>query len=405
MIRTGEDRFLLVTGTAFGTHDRRWIERHAPRDGSVARHDVTASRACFGLWGPRARDILQPLTETSLAHAGFPYMSARQFAVGDVPCLAVRVTYVGELGWELYCPTEYGAACGTRCRRRAGAGLVPCGYRAIDALRLEKGYRAWATDITPDTTPDEAGLGFAVKPGQGRDFIGRDGGARQPGGRPPADAAGLPVLDDPRAIGLGSEPVRRTDGEVLGRVTTGGYGFAVGASIAWAWVPAEAAEPGTRLEVDIFGDWVGAEVARRAAVRPGGRTHPLVVERHYALGVKGRIVIVTGGASGMGAACARLLSDAGAAVVIVDRDGVGAANVAAGIGATVVAGDVTDSAFCDHAVAETLERHGQLDQKIRPPANTTAIAAAIQALLIEFKTMILLRTTLNRAALVRGAHR
>lgn len=108
--RLAADRFLIVTGTAFGTHDRAWIERHAPRDGSVHVLDVTSSCVCFGLWGPRARDILQPLTKTSLAHADFPYMSAQELSIGDVPCLAVRVTYVGELGWELYAPSEYGAA-------------------------------------------------------------------------------------------------------------------------------------------------------------------------------------------------------------------------------------------------------------------------------------------------------
>ena len=271
VIRAGADRFLLVTGTAFGTHDRRWIERHAPRDGSVHVSDVTASRACFGLWGPSARDDPAAADEDALAHADFPYMSARELAVGDVPCLAVRVTYVGELGWELYCPTEYGAAPVGRAEAAGeGHGLVPCGYRAIDALRLEKGYRAWATDITPETTPDEAGLAFAVKPDKGVDFIGREAVPRgaQPG-RPPRRLVCL-VLDDPRAIGLGSEPVRRPDGAIVGRVTTGGYGFAVGAAIAWAWVPADAAEPGTRLEVDIFGEWVGAEVRAEPLYDPQG---------------------------------------------------------------------------------------------------------------------------------------
>jgi 4-methylaminobutanoate oxidase (formaldehyde-forming) len=233
--------------------------------------DVTAGRACFGVWGPNAREILQPLTKASLAHADFPYMSARAIAVGDVPCLAVRVTYVGELGWELYCPSEYGAALwDTLMAAGEGHGLVPCGYRAIDALRLEKGYRAWATDITPDATPDEAGLSFAVKPDKGVDFIGREAVLAQRAAGPPATRLVCLVLDDPRAIGLGSEPVRHPDGEVLGRVTTGGYGFAVAASIAWAWVPAAAADVGTRLEVDIFGEWVGAEVRAEPLYDPDG---------------------------------------------------------------------------------------------------------------------------------------
>jgi 4-methylaminobutanoate oxidase (formaldehyde-forming) len=149
-------------------------------------------------------------------------------------------------------------------------GLLPCGYRAIDALRLEKGYRAWATDITPDTSPDEAGLGFAVKPEKAADFIGRTALIAGRAAGPPATRLVCLVLDEPRAIALGSEPVRRADGEVLGRVTTGGYGFAVASSIAWAWVPADAAEAGTRLEVDIFGEWVGAEVRDEPLYDPAG---------------------------------------------------------------------------------------------------------------------------------------
>ncbi len=268
--RLAEDRFLLVTGTAFGAHDRRWIERHAPRDGSVYVLDATSSRACFGLWGPRARDILQPLTRTSLANGDFPYMTALEIAVGDVPCLAIRVTYVGELGWELYCPSEYGAALwDTLWAAGAEHGLVACGYRAIDALRLEKGYRAWASDITPDTTPDDAGLGFAVKIDKPGGFIGRDAlAARRAAGG--GNRLVCTVLDDPRAIALGSEPVRLPDADTIGRVTTGGYGFAVGGSIAWAWVPASHATPGTRLEIDIFGEWVGAEVRAEPLYDPSG---------------------------------------------------------------------------------------------------------------------------------------
>jgi glycine cleavage system T protein len=271
VIRTADDRFLLVTGTAFGTHDRRWIERHAPRDRSVYVSDVTASRACFGLWGPRARDILQPLTRTSLETSAFRYMTAQPIAVGSVPCLAVRVTYVGELGWELYCPTEYAAALfDTLWDAGQPHGLVACGYRAIDALRLEKGYRAWASDLTPDTTPDEAGLGFAVKPDKPSDFIGRDAVIRQRDQGATRRRLVCLVLDDPGAIALGAEPVRDAAGETIGRVTTGGFGFAVGASIAWAWVPREACDPGTRLAVDIFGDWVGAEIRPEPLYDPAG---------------------------------------------------------------------------------------------------------------------------------------
>jgi glycine cleavage system aminomethyltransferase T len=261
VLRRGDDRFLLVTGTAFGNHDRAWIEKHAPRDGSVYVEDVASAFACFCLWGPRARDVLQPLTKTPL---DFPYMHARELAVGDVPVLASRVTYVGELGWELYCPSEYGLALWDAL---AVDGVTPGGYRAIDALRLEKGYRAWASDLSPETTPYEAGLGFAVKLDKG-DFVGRDA-LRD--ATEPAEKLVCLTLSDPRAVALGSEPVRVPGGEPLGRVTSGGFGYAVGASIAFAYVPREHAEPGTELEVDIFGDWVGAQVQREPLWDPEGR--------------------------------------------------------------------------------------------------------------------------------------
>jgi glycine cleavage system aminomethyltransferase T/glycine/D-amino acid oxidase-like deaminating enzyme len=255
--RRGQDRFLLVTGTAFGNHDRAWLERNAPRDGSVYVTDVTSAYACFCLWGPRARDVLQPLTKTPL---DFAYMQSREISVGSTPVIASRVTYVGELGWELYCPTEYGlqlwdALC--------VGGVTPGGYRAIDALRLEKGYRAWASDLNAETTPAEAGLAFAVKLDKG-DFVGR-GALREP-----EQKLVCLVLDDPRAVALGSEPVSAADGSVVGRVTSGGFGYAVGASIALAYVPLAHTEPGTRLAVDIFGDLVEAEVRAEPLYDPKG---------------------------------------------------------------------------------------------------------------------------------------
>ena len=172
--RLAEGRFRIVTGTAFGQHDSAWIRAHAPDDGSVLVEDVTSRFACLGVWGPAARALLQPLTDADLGNEAFPYMRARQLSVGPVPCLAVRVTYVGELGWELYCPSEFGGRLwDTLWEAGRDHGLVAGGYKAIDSLRLEKGYRVWGADITPDETPFEAGLGFAVKLDKG-DFLGRD---------------------------------------------------------------------------------------------------------------------------------------------------------------------------------------------------------------------------------------
>jgi 4-methylaminobutanoate oxidase (formaldehyde-forming) len=258
--RLGEERFRVVTGTAFGQHDLAWIRQHA-EDG-VAVEDVTSTYACLGLWGPRAREILQPLTTTSL---DFPYMRARELAVGPVPCLALRVTYVGELGWELYCPTEFGLALWDAIWEAGRElGLLAGGYRAIDSLRLEKGYRVWSTDITPDDTPFEAGLGFAVKLDKG-DFLGREAllAAQEPARR-----LRCLVLSDPRAVALGSEPVR-VEGNAVGRVTSGGYGYSVQRSIAYAYLPAGLGA-GQPVEVEIFGEWVAGEIVAEPLFDPRG---------------------------------------------------------------------------------------------------------------------------------------
>ena len=260
--RLAEDRFRIVTGTAFGRHDLAWIRQHAPEDGSVAVEDVTSSYACLGLWGPSARDVLGPLTTDEL---DFPYMRARGLAVGHVPCLALRVTYVGELGWELYCPSEFGLALWDSIWDAGREhGLVAGGYKAIDSLRLEKGYRVWGADITADDTPYEAGLGFAVK--LDKDFVGKE--ALVAAGEPERRLACL-TLTDPRAVALGAEPVR-VGGELSGRVTSGGYGYTVERSIAYAYLPAAAAVPGTDVEVEIFGDWVGGEVTSEPLWDPAG---------------------------------------------------------------------------------------------------------------------------------------
>jgi len=264
--RVQEETFSIVTGTAFGNHDLSWIGRHAPQDGSVRCTDVTARWACFALWGPAAREILGPLTDDPL---DFPYMHMRELAVGDVPVRALRVTFVGELGWELYCPTEYGAGL-WRTLWAAGRehGLLAGGYKAIDSMRLEKGYRVWAADITPDETPFEAGLGFCVRK-QG-EFLGAAalgvGDDAKPA--PPRRALRCLVLDDPRSVALGNEPVR-VEGRVLGRVTSGGFGYTVGRSIAYAYLPSEI-DVGSVVEVDIFGEWVTGEVAREPLFDPGG---------------------------------------------------------------------------------------------------------------------------------------
>jgi 4-methylaminobutanoate oxidase (formaldehyde-forming) len=192
-------------------------------------------------------------------------MRARELSVGPVPCLALRVTFVGELGWELYCPSEFALHLwDTLVAAGRPHGLVPGGYKAIESLRLEKGYRVWGSDVTSADTPFEAGLGFAVKMDKEVPFIGRQALASA---GPPQRRLACLVLDDARMVVLGSEPVR-VDGCPVGRVTSGGYGYTVGRSIAYAYLPAAELEPARRVEVGIFGRFVGGEVVAEPLFDP-----------------------------------------------------------------------------------------------------------------------------------------
>ncbi|MCU1427747.1 MAG: FAD-dependent oxidoreductase [Actinomycetia bacterium] len=269
--RLGANRFLLVTGTAFGNHDLGWIRKQLERQvhDDVHARDVTAAWACYGIWGPGSRVLLSSLTSADLSNEAFPYMTAREISIGAVPVVALRVTYVGELGWELYCPTEYGLTLWDALWDAGTAhGMVAGGYRAIDALRVEKGYRVWGADVTPADNPFEAGLGFAVRLDKEPAFLGRDAlrAAKERGVTRRLRAI---VLADPRAVTLGSEPVR-VDGEIVGRVTSGGYGFRVGRSIAYAYVPTDRSHIGRSVHVEVFGDWVPGEIMRDPMYDPAG---------------------------------------------------------------------------------------------------------------------------------------
>jgi glycine cleavage system T protein len=266
--RLAPDLFRLVTGTASGSRDLAWIRKHQEGSGAVIR-DATSGLACLGLWGPAARDILATASDDDLSNESFPYMTARDIDVGDVPCSAARVTYVGELGWELYSPTEFAARLWDTLRKAGEPhGLLPAGYRAIDSLRLEKGYRAWGADVTPDDSPLEAGLGFAVAFDKEADFIGR-GAVRRLRDKGVGRRLRCLTLADARSSSLGNEPVRAGD-DIVGRITSGGIGYTVGQSIAFAYLPTELADTGTKLSVEVFGEWVDAEVVDDPLWDPSG---------------------------------------------------------------------------------------------------------------------------------------
>ena len=245
--RLGEDRFWVVTGGAVGTHDIAWMRRHLPADGSVSLVNRTSGLCCVGLWGPRARDVLASVTESDVSNEAFPYMSARELFVGAVPVRALRISYVGELGWEIYAPAEFGGALwDTLWEAGAAFGAVACGGGAYDSLRLEKGYRLWGQDIDEEHNAYEAGLGWAVRLAKG-DFIGRDAAAR-------IKEAGVSrrlcclVTEDPAVVLVGKEPLLDGD-RAIGYVTSAGYGATVGKSVLYGYLPVKYAEPGTTLSV------------------------------------------------------------------------------------------------------------------------------------------------------------
>ena len=195
-------------------------------------------------------------------------MSSRRIMIGDVPALTSRVTYVGELGWEFYCPMEYALRLwDTLWEAGQPEGMVAAGYKAIDTLRLEKGYRYWSSEITPDYTPLEAGLGFAVKFEKG-DFLGREALLKQKASGVKQKLCCL-TLADGRVEAIGKEPIRAGD-KIIGWVAAGGYGYSVGKSIIYAYLPIEYSKAGTELEAEFFGESVGAEVVRSPLWDPKG---------------------------------------------------------------------------------------------------------------------------------------
>jgi 4-methylaminobutanoate oxidase (formaldehyde-forming) len=233
--RLAAERYYVVTGTGCATHDADWIRRNIPAGMDARLEDVTSAYAVLSLMGPRARDVLQGLTRDDVSNAAFPFGQVRQLHVAGAPVLALRVTYVGELGWELHVPTEFALTVYDAVMAAGAAhGIGNCGYRAIETLRLEKGYRAWGSDIGPDHTPLEAGLGWAVKLRGDTPFLGRAAlEARR--GLPLAKMLCGFTVDDPSVILLGRETIHR-NGERAGWLSSGGFGHTLGLPIGYGYV-------------------------------------------------------------------------------------------------------------------------------------------------------------------------
>ncbi|MEO6122147.1 MAG: FAD-dependent oxidoreductase [Ilumatobacteraceae bacterium] len=252
--RIGPDSWYVVTGSAFGAHDMGWIRSNSPDDGTVTIRDMTSARAVINLCGPLSRDVLAGVCEDDVSNAAFRYSRARDITIGSAPVLAMRIGYVGELGWELHVPTEY-AAHVYELLREAGEpyGIADVGYRAIDTLRLEKGYLYWSTDITPDTTPWEAGLAWRVDLDSG-DFIGRDALIAQ------RDAGVERVLCtftlESMAYPVSGEAII-ADGEVVGFTTSANFGHTIGKPIVYGYLPAALADR-TEFVIEVYGEPIPA---------------------------------------------------------------------------------------------------------------------------------------------------
>jgi glycine cleavage system T protein len=261
--RHAPNHFTLITGGGVGPHDLAWMRAHLPADRSVHLTDMTQAYCCIGLWGPRARDTIEKVSDDDYSDKSFPYYAARRVSIESVPVFALRVSYAGELGWELYTPTEYGSKLwDTLWAAGEQFGVVAGGMGAFDSLRLEKGYRLWGADIHTEYNSIEAGLEFIVKPNKG-DFIGRDA-FLEIKNRGITRKLSCMVLDDGKVV-MGKEPI--LDGErVLGYVTSANYGFTVGKGIAYGYLPLDYAVDGRRIEIYYFGKRYGAQVVREPLI-------------------------------------------------------------------------------------------------------------------------------------------
>jgi glycine cleavage system aminomethyltransferase T/glycine/D-amino acid oxidase-like deaminating enzyme len=248
---------------ANGPLDFDWLSRQLPDDGSVTVRDVTGGTCCVGVWGPKARELVQPLCPDDLSNESFKYFRALQTQIGSVPVTMMRVSYVGELGWEIYTTAECGAALwdllweAGRPHQAIAAGQI-----AFNSLRMEKGYRAWGSDMTAEHTPTAAGIDFAVRMAK-EDFVGKRALEEAP---PPDVMLRSIVFDAPEAVVLGKEPVS-VDGKTVGYVTSAGYSATIGRSIAYAWLPADLG-PGAEVEVDYLTTTFTAKVHAEPVVDP-----------------------------------------------------------------------------------------------------------------------------------------
>lgn len=261
--RQGEETFLIGCN---GPRDYAYLKSHLPADHRVSIRDITRGTCGLGLWGPLARTVAQRLTEEDLSGIAFPYLTGQHLFLGEIPVWAQRISYVGESGWEFYTDAAYGLRLwGLLWEAGQEHGLTVAGRGALQSLRLEKGYRFFGIDITAEYSPYEAGLGFAVRLDKD-DFVGKDALASARSRPVPRRLCCL-ILDDPTQVLSGGEPIW-DDATVVGYITSADFGYTVGKSIAYGWLPANLAYPGKSVAVEYFGERLDAQVAREPLFDP-----------------------------------------------------------------------------------------------------------------------------------------
>ena len=265
--RLAEDKYIVVTGAANATRDFAWLKRHIGDRFAIAT-DVTSGVCMLGLMGPKSRDLLNTVCKVDLSNNGFPFLTSQEVEIGYARVRAQRITYVGELGWELYMPTEFAAhVYETLVEAGRPLNLRPAGYHAMDSLRCEKGYRHWGHDITSIDTPVEAGLGFAVSWDKEIDFIGRAAVEAQRG-KPLQKRMVLFKLLDAKPMMYHDEPIYRDDKRV-GAISSAAYGHTLGASVGMGYVEYLGGVGKDYLESGFFEiDIAGQRIPAKASLRP-----------------------------------------------------------------------------------------------------------------------------------------
>ena len=265
--RLAEDQYIVVTAAAGATHDFAWLTRHVGNRFAIVT-DVTSGTSMLGLMGPKSRDLLTALGNKNMSNEAFSFLASQEIEIGYARVRAQRITYVGELGWELYVPTEFTAHVYEAIAEAGQAfGLRPAGYHAMDSLRAEKGYRHWGHDITGVDTPVEAGLGFAVGWNKNVDFIGRAAVEAQRG-KPTPKRLVLFKLNDPEPLMYHDEPIYR-DGERVGAISSAAYGHTLGASVGMGYVHHEDGVNADYLSAGTFEiDVAGERIPATASLRP-----------------------------------------------------------------------------------------------------------------------------------------